>query len=137
MKNSIFLVPQNNFVIPSSVQSLSFVPLFATLWTVVRQASLSITNSQCLLKLMSIESVMPSNHLILCRPLLFPPSTFPSIRIFSNEGAQGPLILCHTPELTCSQTDTQYAPRDFPGCPVVKTLHFHSREHRLHLWLWN
>ena len=85
MKNSIFLAPQNNFVIPSSVQSLSFVPLFATLWTVVRQASLSITNSQCLLKLMSIESVMPSNHLILCHPLLLLPSIFPSIRVFSNE----------------------------------------------------
>ena len=85
MKNSIFLAPQNNFVIPSSVQSVSFVPLFATLWTAVRQASLSITNSQCLLKLMSIESVMPSNHLILCHPLLLLPSIFPSIRVFSNE----------------------------------------------------
>jgi len=87
MKNSIFLAPQNNFVIPSSVQSLSFVQLFATLWTAVRQASLSITNShsQCLLKLMSIESVMPSNYLILCHPLLLLPSIFPSIRVFSNE----------------------------------------------------
>ena len=56
-----------------------------TLWTAAHQASLSITNSQSLLKLMSIESVMPSNHLILCRPLLFPPSIFPSIRVFSNE----------------------------------------------------
>ena len=58
----------------SSVQSLSRVPLFATPWTAARQASLSITNSQSLLKLMSIESVMPSNDLILCRPLLLPPS---------------------------------------------------------------
>ena len=57
--------------------SLSVVSDFATLWTAARQASLSITNSQSLLKLMSIESVMPSNHLILCRPLLLPPSTFP------------------------------------------------------------
>src|SRR5574338_710861 len=56
-----------------------------TPWTAARQASLSITNSQSLLKLMSIESVMPSNHLILCRPLLLPPSIFPSIRVFSSE----------------------------------------------------
>ena len=58
-----------------------------TPWTAERQASLSITNSQSLLKLMSIESVMPSNHLILCRPFLLPPSIFPSIRVFSNESA--------------------------------------------------
>ena len=56
-----------------------------TPWTAARQASLSITNTQSLLKLMSMESVMPSNHLILCRPLLFLPSVFPSIRVFSNE----------------------------------------------------
>ena len=68
----------------SSVQLLSRVWLFVTPWIAARQASLSITNSQSLLKLMSIESVMPSNHLILCRPLL-PPSFFPSIRVFSNE----------------------------------------------------
>ena len=68
----------------SSVQLLSPVWLFVTPWIAARQASLSITNSQSLLKLMSIESVMPSNHLILCRPLL-PPSFFPSIRVFSNE----------------------------------------------------
>ena len=69
----------------SSVQLLSHVRLFATPWTVARQASLSITNSRSLLKLMSIESVMPSNHLILCRPLLLLPSIFPSIRVFLNE----------------------------------------------------
>ena len=69
----------------NSVQSLSCVRLFATPWTVAHQASLSITNSWSLLKLMSIELVMPSNHLILCRPLLLPPSIFPSIRVFSNE----------------------------------------------------
>ena len=66
----------------SSVQLLSHVWLFATPWTVVRQASLSINNSQSLCKLMSIESVMPSNHLILCHPLLLLPSIFPSIRVF-------------------------------------------------------
>ena len=69
----------------SSIQSLSHVQLFATPWTAACQASLSITNSWSLLKLMSIESVMPSNHLILCCPLLLPPSVFPSIRVFSNE----------------------------------------------------
>ena len=71
----------------SSVQSLSSVQLFVTPWTAAHQASLSITNSQSLPKLMSIESVMPSNHLILCRPLLLLPSIFPSIRVFSNESA--------------------------------------------------
>ena len=71
----------------SSVQSLSRVRLFVTPWTTVRQASLSITNSQSPPKPMSIESVMSSNHLILCRPLLLLPSIFPSIRVFSNESA--------------------------------------------------
>ena len=69
----------------SSVQSLSHVQFFATLWTAACQASLSITNSRSLLKLMSIELVMPSNHHILCHPLLLPPSIFPSIRVFSDE----------------------------------------------------
>ena len=69
----------------SSVQLLSHARLFATPWTAAYQASLSITNSQSLLKLMSIKSVMPSNHLILCHPLLLLPSIFPSIRVFSNE----------------------------------------------------
>ena len=73
----------------SSVQLLSHVWLFATPWTAAHQASLSITNSQSLPKLMSIESVMPFNHLILCCPLLLPPSIFPSIRVFSNES-----VLC-------------------------------------------
>ena len=73
----------------SSVQSLSHVWLFVTPRTAARQASLSITNSWSLLKLMSIESVMPSNHLILCCPLLLRPSIFPSIRVFSNES-----VLC-------------------------------------------
>ena len=69
----------------SSIQSLSWVRVFGTPWTAACQASLSITNSWSLLKLKSIKSVMPSNHLILCRPLLFLPSIFPSIRVFSNE----------------------------------------------------
>ena len=73
----------------SSVQSLSCVQLFATPWTAACQASLSITNSWSLLKLMSIELVMPSNHLILCHPLLLLPSIFPSNRVFSNES-----VLC-------------------------------------------
>ena len=73
----------------SSVQLLSHVQLFATPWTVAHQASLSITNSQSLLKLMSIKSVTPSNHLILCHPLLLLPSIFPSIRVFSKES-----VLC-------------------------------------------
>ena len=73
----------------SSVQSLSHVRLFATPWTITHQASLSITNSLSLLKVRSVESVMPSNHLFLCHPLLLLPSIFPSIRIFSIES-----VLC-------------------------------------------
>ena len=69
----------------SSVQLLNSVQLFVISWTAARQAFLSITNSSSLLKLMCIESVMPSYHLILCHPLLFLPSIFPSIRVFSNE----------------------------------------------------
>ena len=71
----------------SSVQSLSRVRLFAIPWATARQASLSITNSRSLRKFMSVESVMPSNHLILCHPLLLLPSVFPSNRVFSNESA--------------------------------------------------
>ena len=69
----------------SLIQSLSPAQLFATPWTAARQASLSITSSRSLLKLMSIESVMTSNHLILCRPILLSLSIFPSIRVFSNQ----------------------------------------------------
>ena len=72
-----------------SVQLLNPVWLFVTPWTAARQASMSITNSQSLLKLMSTELVMPCNHLILCRPLLLPPSILPCIRVFSNES-----VLC-------------------------------------------
>ena len=73
----------------NSVQLLSHVQLFVTPWTAARQASLSITKSRNLLRLMSIESVMPSNHLILCCPLFLPPSIFPSIRVFPHES-----VLC-------------------------------------------
>ena len=75
------------FVVVAVVQSLSYVCLFATPWNVARQASLSFTISWSLLRLMSIESVMPSNHLILCCPLLLLPSIFPRIRNFSSESA--------------------------------------------------
>jgi len=78
---TFFLSPYS----PNKVQSLSCIRLFVTPWTAARQASLSNTNSQSLLKLMSIKSVMPSNHLILCRPLLLLPSIIPSIRVFSDE----------------------------------------------------
>ena len=80
---SIFHLSRVTYVVV--VQSLSRVRLFATLWTAARQASLSITNSRSLLKLMSVKSVMPSNHLILCRPLLLLPLILPSIRVFSDE----------------------------------------------------
>jgi len=85
-KRSHFLISSVQF---SSFQLLSYVQLFATPWTAAHQASLSITNSRSSLKLMSIELVMPSNHLILCHPLLLLPSVFPSIRAFSNES-----VLC-------------------------------------------
>ena len=78
-------IPKSDHI--RSDQSLSCVRLFATPWNAARQASLSITNSWSLPKLISIESVMPSNHLILCRPLLLLPSIFPSIMVFSNESA--------------------------------------------------
>ena len=86
--HKVFMKFQNQFLcicVVSSAQSLSCVKLFGTPWIAARQASLSITNPRSSLKFMSIESVMPSNRLILCRPLLLPPSIFPSIRVFSNE----------------------------------------------------
>ena len=85
-RNSTSIFWMNSlYIFISSVQGLSCVRLFGTLWTAALQASLSITNSQSLLKPMSIESVMPSNHLILCHPLLLLPSIFPNIRVSSNE----------------------------------------------------
>ena len=82
-KSLLFLI----VIFNKSIQSLSHVRLFVNPWTAVCKASLSINNSWSLLKLMSIESVMPSNHLILCHPLLLLPSDFPSIRVFSSESA--------------------------------------------------
>ena len=86
LHSSLIVINKN---ISSSVQSLSRVQLFATPWTAACQASLSITNSKSLLKLISIYLVMPSKHIILCHPLLLPPSIFSSIRVFSNES-----VLC-------------------------------------------
>ena len=89
----------------SPFQSLSYVRLFAIPWTAALQASLSITNSQGLLDLMYIELVMPFNHLILCRPLLLPPSVFPSIRVFSNES-----VLCiRRPKLKLLKLHTSFS----------------------------
>ena len=94
---TIFKVFIEFITIFSSVQSLSRVWLFVIPWTAARQSSLSITNSQSLLKLMIIESVMPSNHLILCRPLLLLPSIFPRVRVFSNES----LLCIRLPKYWC------------------------------------
>ena len=87
LSNCDLLSEMKNALSSGSVQSLSCVRLFSTPWTAARQASMSITNLQSLLKPMSIESVMPSNQLILCRPLLLLPSIFSSFRVFSNESA--------------------------------------------------
>ena len=129
----------------SSVQSLSCVWLFVTPWTAVHQTSLSITNSQSLLKLMSTELVMPSNHLVLCRPILFLPLIFPSIRVFSNE-----LVLIGEPKywsfsispsneysgLISFQIDSfdlwsSCSPRDFSNTTAQKHQFFGA-----HLFLW-
>ena len=94
-----------------SVQSLSRFRVFATPWTTARQASLSSTISRSLLKLMSIELVMPSNHLILCHPLLLLPSIFPSIRVFSDE-----LVLC----IRCPKYWVEIQkPHEFPQASIV------------------
>ena len=84
---SVSIIYSSNCYVIIVVQSISHVQLFATPWSAAHQASLSFTISQSLLKLMSIESVMPPNHLILCRPLLLPPSIFPRIRVFSNKSS--------------------------------------------------
>ena len=99
----------------SSVQS-SRIQLFATPWTAARQASLSIINSRSLLKPMSIESVMPSNHLILCRPLLLLPSVFPSIRVFPSESLL--YIRCHSAGVSASAS-VLVSVFPFPGRPPV------------------
>ena len=85
--HNVFAYLSFSFLLKYVVQSLSHVQLFATRWIAAHQTPLSFITSQSLLKLMSIESVMPSNHLILCRPLLLLPSVFPSIKVFSNEPA--------------------------------------------------
>ena len=87
LKNQSRFPVTGSWLLLPSVQWLSRVRLFETPWTAACQASLSITNSQSLLKLVSIELAMPSNHLILCRPLLLLPLIFPSIRVFSSESA--------------------------------------------------
>ena len=99
-----------------SVQSLSHVRRFATPWTVSYQASLSITNSWSLLKLMSIESVMPSNHLILCHALLLLPKIFPTIRVFSNES------VLHIRQPKCWNFSSSISPsNEHPGLISFKT----------------
>ena len=85
----------------SSVQSLSHIRLYEASWTAACQASLSITNSRSWLQLMSLELVMPSNHLILCCPLLLPPLIFPSIRVFSNEANLNNQNLCLKEKVMC------------------------------------
>ena len=110
----------------SSVQLLSRVRLFAPPWIAARQAYLSFTNSQSLLKLMFMESVMPSNHLLLCHPLLLLPLVFPSIRVFSNESG-GQSIGASASASFFARWHVhsfllKWTPRDFPGGPVVKNL---------------
>ena len=117
---SIIKLIYNNFKILSSVQSLSHVRLFVTPWTAARQASLSITNSQSLLKLMSIKSVMPSDHLILCHPLLLLPSIFPSIRVFSNESG-GQSIAASASVLPANIQD--WFPLGLTGCVSCSPKH--------------
>ena len=100
----------------SSVQLLNHVQLFATPWTIAHQASLSITNSQSLLKLMSIEWVMPSNHLLLCCPFLLLPSTFLSISVFSSES-----VLCIRWQKYCSFSFGISPSNEYSGLISLKT----------------
>ena len=106
------------------VESLSHVQLFATPWTAPCQASLSITNSWSLLKLMSIESVMPSNHLILCHPLLLPPSIFPSIRVFFNES----VLHIRWPKYWSSKSISSSA-LNFHYSPTLTSIHDYWKNH--------
>ena len=121
----------------SSVQSLSRVQLFATPWTAARQASLSITDSQRLLKLMSIESAIPSNHLILCHTLLHPPSIFPSIMVFSNESAlhiRWPKYWTFSFSISPSNDYSGLINSlvfSFPYSPTVTSIHDHWKNHSL------
>ena len=108
------------FYFLSSVQSLIHVQLFVTPWIAAQQASLSITSSQSLLKLMSITLVMPSNHLVLCRPLLLPPSIFPSIRVFSNESVlriRWPKYSVSASVSVLAMNIQNWSPLELVGCP--------------------
>ena len=127
----------------SSVQSLSCVQLFATTWTVARQASLFITNSRSLLKLMSIKLVMPSNHLILCCPLLLPPPVFPSIRVFSNTSVlrirwECELGLAVVQSIKRMIRCTGWFSRDYRGPPLCWLVFWHQcRINHLQLSCWS
>ena len=130
--NIYFVVLQ--FLQFSSIQSLSCVWLFVTPWTAACQASLFITNSWSLLKLMSIESVMPSNHLILCHPLLLPPSIFPNIRVFSNESVlriRWPKYWSFSFKASVLPMNTQdWCPLGWTGWVVMSSsLRFHGLPH--------
>ena len=114
----------------SSVHSLSRVWLFVTPWTAACQASLSITNSWSLPKLTSIESVIPSNHLILCRPLLLLPSIFPSIRVFSNESFLSEVGHYHTINLV-SKTETWFS---WVSMTMWWSYHWSSKTRVLRYW---
>ena len=119
-------------------QSLSRLWLFATPWTAARQASLSITNSRSPPKPMSIESVMPSNHIILCRPLLLPPSILPSIRVFSNEsvsasGGQSTGASASASVLLMNIKD--WFPLGFPRWLTGKIICLQCRRHGLDPWV--
>ena len=122
---SIFICLSNSSKF-SSLQSLSHVRLFAIPWTAACQASLSITNSLSPPKTMSIESVMPSNHLILCRPLLLLPSVFPSIRVFANESAL--LITAAAKSLQSCSTLCDTIDSSPPGSPVPGILQARTLE---------
>ena len=106
------------------MKSLTCVHLFVTSWTAAGQASLSVTNSRSLLKLMFIESVMPSNHLSLCCPLLLLPSIFPSIRVFSNAAAAAAKLLQSCPTL-CDSVDGSPPGSSVPGILQARTLECH------------
>ena len=105
----------------SSVQSLSHVRLFATPWTAAHHTFLSIIKSQSLLKLMSIKSVMPSNHLILCHPLLFPPSIFPSSRVLSSES-----VLCFRWPKYWSFSFSISPSNEYSGLYIVDFIHWNE-----------